>query len=173
MTPEQLIGFIERKLDEHSLTKKVLPDADIVNAQFRRDIRYKLSSSLKSYFEQMLDLDGLTEMAINEIYKRFKCDMVRYHHVLKKKLTSNPAELWSEIIEREAAKVASKLKHHNVDMIKKFAIKELTGRLNAVVQPLSSLNAVVQPLSSIEELNLPMVVMVGDKPTSLRRGDLN
>ena len=146
MTPEQLIGFIERKLSEHGLTEKVLPSVDLVNAQFRRDIRDKLSSSLKSHFEQMLDLDGLTEMAINKIYRRFKGDRVRYHHVLEKKLSVNPAEAWNEIIEREAAKVASKLKHCNVDMIKKFAIKELTGRLNAVVQP----------LSSPEELNLPI-----------------
>lgn len=102
MTPEQLIGFIERKLDEHGLSKKVLPDTDTVNIQFRRDIRDKLSSCLKLQFERWLDLDGLTEIMINEIYKRFKGDRVRYHHVLKKKLTSNPAELWSEIIEREA-----------------------------------------------------------------------
>ena len=136
MTPEQLIGFIEYKLDEHGLTKKVLPNADIVNAQFRRNIREKLSSSLKSHFEQMLDLDGLTEMVIDEIYKRFKGVSVRYHHILEKKLSSNPAELWNEIIEREAVKVASKLKHHNVDRIKNFAIKELTGRFEELNLPI-------------------------------------
>jgi hypothetical protein len=128
MTPEQLIGFIERKLQEHELKSKVLPDAETINANFRRNIREQLSASLKSDFEQMLDLDSLTEMALDEIYKRFKGDRVRYHHVLEKKLSVNPAESWSEIIEREAVKVASKLKHHNVDMIKNFAIKELTGR---------------------------------------------
>jgi len=128
MTPEQLVGFIERKLSEHGLTEKVLPNVDIVNAKFRQEVRDKLSSFLKSSFEQMLDLDGLTEMAINKIYRRFKGDRVRYHHVLEKKLSVNPAEAWNEIIEREAVKVASKLKRNNADMIKTLAIKELTGR---------------------------------------------
>lgn len=131
MTPEQLIGFIERKLDEHGLTKKVFPDTDTVNTQFRQDIRDKLSYSLKSQIEQMLDLDGLTEMAIGEIYKRFKGDKVRYHHVLEKKLSVNPPESWNELIEREATKVASKLKHHNADIIKSLAIKQV---------PINSLN---------------------------------
>ncbi|MFQ6041081.1 MAG: ATP-binding protein [Candidatus Poribacteria bacterium] len=128
MTPEQFIEYIERKLQEHELKSKVLPDAEIVNARFRRDIRDKLSSSLKSYYEQMLDLDSLIELAINEIYKRFKGGRVRYHHILEKKLSSNPPESWREIIEREAVKVASKLKHHNADMIKTLALEELTGR---------------------------------------------
>lgn len=128
MTPEQLIGFIERKLDEHGLTKKVLPSVDIVNAQFRREIRDKLSDSLKTYFEQLLALDDLTGIVIDEIYKRFRGDKVRYHHVLKKKLSNNPVERWDEIIEGAAMKVALKLNHHYANMIKNLAVKELTIR---------------------------------------------
>ncbi len=138
MTPEQLIGFIERKLNEHGLTEKVLPDADIVNVHFRQEIRAKLSSRLKLHFEQMLDMDDLTGIVIDEIYKRFRGDTVRFHHVLKKKLSTNPTESWDEIIESAAWKVASKLKHRNADMIKSLAISELRKRL----EEFDSLNVV-------------------------------
>ena len=105
MTPEQLIQYIEQNLEEHGLTRKVIPDKDTISQRvlntaeesFRADVLEKISS--------LVDLDKI----VDEIIAHYEIETAGSFAKIVQKLENNNLNSWRFLSDETGKKLAKEV----------------------------------------------------------------
>ena len=70
--PQRFIEWLEGKLEEHGLKRKLIPKQDAIIEHAEEAITKKLTESIKRHVEELIDLDAITETLIDEYKPKIK-----------------------------------------------------------------------------------------------------
>lgn len=99
LTSDQLIVYVERKLEEHGLTEKVCPPDEVINREAEDKLADNFTDSIEDRILDYLDIDELKEKIYSELSE--EVDLSNLPDSLKEKLKDNPPDSWRKIIEAE------------------------------------------------------------------------
>jgi hypothetical protein len=103
MSAPQLIEYIEAKLVEAGATEKVLPPADVVEAEAEGDYNDELTRMVEDEIKCRLDISKLVKQVLESVEEADFSDM---RDTLAEKLKLNPPESWRDLTKSESEKVA-------------------------------------------------------------------
>lgn len=124
--PERFIEFVENKIQQHGMAKKLVPPAAVVKSEARDIADAELGERVQAAVENMIDLDGIKSTVIDKQSKKIGFSKVpkllkdwakkmepiswRAHveHLMTAKVDEIDDEL-TEAVEAEMQKVAQSL----------------------------------------------------------------
>jgi len=106
MPPAKRIEFLERKLAEHGATAKVLPPDEVMASRIRTALDQKTRETARREIDNYLDIDSLIDQCLRSVGH---IDLTDDIEEIKERLTTNPVELWSQLLDSRAAQQAEML----------------------------------------------------------------
>jgi DNA topoisomerase VI subunit B len=103
--PEDRIAFVERKLAEQGATAKVQPPDDVMDDHIKEAFDKTARDIVREKIEARLGIESMVDQCIESIGS---VDLTNDINAVKEKLRTNPAELWSELLDSKAAEQAEK-----------------------------------------------------------------
>ena len=70
--PQRFIEWLEGKLEEHGLKRKLIPEQDAIFEHAEEAITKKLTETIRGHVEELVDLDAITEALIDEYKPKIK-----------------------------------------------------------------------------------------------------
>ena len=129
MTTDQLISWLEGKLQSLGLQSKVLPPEEVVEKELANEIDEKLSNDVGELLIKTIEeLIGMTiEDAVDYIKQQIGAPATRgYYHELQEFLKGCPPEYWRDWLQVKA----NELEREHIKSEKKTVKTFLVGRLN-------------------------------------------
>jgi DNA topoisomerase VI subunit B len=99
LTPEQLIGLIERKLAEHGLAKKVVPPEEVVLGEARKRFDAVLRAMAERRILEILEIPAVVEKIARSVKVP---DFGGLPGDIARALEDNPPVSWRDMVEEEA-----------------------------------------------------------------------
>lgn len=103
LTPEQLIQFIERKLAEYGLTKKVLPPEEVILSEARERYEQILRALIEQRILEMLDIPAIVKKAVQSLDR---LDFTGLPADVAAALDGNPPVSWRDLVNEEVRSFA-------------------------------------------------------------------
>ncbi len=120
MTPEQLLEYVERKLDEHGLTEKVVPPDEVIEKEYVKEVSRQVDDSLldlvANALEQRFGVD------IRKLAEEFKGELVKENGMsseVEGLVEKSPEKLWFHLVKEKAEKTVAEKEDTFVDRLRR------------------------------------------------------
>ncbi len=124
--PDQFMKWLEQKLEEHGLKKKLIPDKDAIikHAEETRDKR--LTDAIEDHVKEMIDLDGITAELVDQFKEKIKLGKVP-SNVTKwgEKLEAKP---WRDYVNDLVGKRVNKIDEEIDEVVGNALSKAISAR---------------------------------------------
>jgi len=133
LTPSQLIAYVEKKLEENNLTKKVCPPDDKLEEEMEKGFDKDFNKKLEDCILEIIDIKKVKREIISKLIGDNKklideVDLSGIPDYIKDELKGNPPDLWSDILINAVEEEVDEYFDDNNGSIKKFIKNAIFGK---------------------------------------------